>query len=609
MKIDKFIQLLERFILLESKKRIANTSVVPNISNNSNNDINDEQNKLDEMKWNDNQTSSLSTQGIDQINVRKSVLLEIIKHFPYPDKDQKGILQKYLEYQSIHDLNEDLLALRRDSREISYKDWNESTYNDKNAFLNIENHFNLEEIPNSNSDIELSQQISIEKINELQLNSITKIKDEKISIERRKKRIISEFIQRYRIKNSLPDHIPIKWSDIPIKYVKKLAMETELSRKQLRFQIEYLSSRSGRVSNEKRKQLVTYLKEFWKNKSLDKLREDHEIENLNSIQDTSIQEKNLSKSLLKLNQEEYNFLEEKLGLSKYQLYSMIHYYTEKHGNITTEIQKELESLIKKRINDDTKQITPFTKEELVKLKKKFGLSIFQLRFQIKRITQHNKWSIVTEEKKQKVISFLNEFPNPTQEQLLKLRKELNFHKDQFRQLLYRIHNPYNTYSKENREHLINWLKKNNYRKPESLEIEQLMQETKLGRRQIHSMIATLRDPVGELTIEKKEFVLQFIKNQGVPTRKQIEELQKQLKLGKKQLQNLIASIIDPTREFTQEKKDKIFNYLKSINFRKPSTLEKKELSKNFDLSLKQLTEHIRYVLSKHTSNKSKEQYN
>lgn len=159
-------------------------------------------------------------------------------------------------------------------------------------------------------------------------------------------------------------------------------------------------------------------------------------------------------------------------------------------------------------------------------------------------------------------------------------------------------------TKDKQNLVLQWLRENNFKSPDSSERRQLLEDTKMTLVQLNYQLYYLRDKwqsTKQITTENSETLLRkWINDSGIknPNRQERDYLQKLTGYTRKQLTYRIAKINKPNGAISQASKEKLKSWIEVHGDHLPSEDEKKELLHETGWSEVQLKNQLHHLREK-----------
>lgn len=286
-------------------------------------------------------------------------------------------------------------------------------------------------------------------------------------------------------------------------------------------------------------------------------------------------------------------LQEKTSLSRSQLYKQISIILNRSDIL---IEREHNEKIKNWLIANNFR-SP-TKDEYLELQNQTKLGKQQLYSIVSRLKDID--GILTE-KKINIIKKSLDQGDSLENIVNKLHSELQLSRKQIYYVLNNIKNKSGKITQEKRDYIINvwnkYIEESNSKKysiPKNL-INQLQSQLELSANQIRSIIKSIAEKRGRVTIEKKEYIEEWLINHS-SDEVDWKHLEKKTLLNRNQLHRIVSSIRDQRGVLTNDKKIFLQNWLKENTFQNPNKQQLIFLQEKLLLSRSQIQEFIRYAL-------------
>lgn len=275
-------------------------------------------------------------------------------------------------------------------------------------------------------------------------------------------------------------------------------------------------------------------------------------------------------------EDEKIYLQNITNLGRAQLHNLISYYQQVKGKITLEKRMNIHKKIELDFNGISNFSPTSTNTELPRIPAEyindltiqFKLSPIQVRGIIGSYFEKKRANEITDSKREHILQWLqkNDYQSPTQEQRKQLIQSTQMTSKQLSKIIQRLkyehsnlnHDLYGLIPNSIKDILISWLIDHEYRSPTTFERDQLQSQTGLSRLQLNDQISYLRSGRGTFTFKRKQYILAQLNKLN-------ERLQEELK---------------------EENKE-------NINLKQKLSEEQlKQLSKETNLSIRQIREFI-----------------
>lgn len=321
---------------------------------------------------------------------------------------------------------------------------------------------------------------------------------------------------------------------------KELREQTGLGHKQLLDQIYYLSLKPGIITDEVKEMIKEWL-----------------INNDNRLPTKKEREK----------------LSESTKLTIPQLNNQIHYLREENETLS----KFAKQYIEEWLENNNYRIPTF--EEKIEIKNSIKISKKQLDTQINKLIE--KTNDENKDFKEIINTWLekNNFRSPTSEERLELQNLTRMGRHRLNCALQRLREIRGEVTEDIKIIISNWMKENNFRNPNKLEKEYLLQRTGISRTQLYYLIRKNMEHIPSDKIEQARiFVSNWAdKNTTRPNKDEIAYLLQETQLALRQLNTMLQSLREKNGIISQESKNILKQWLHENDFRTKLTSKEKFL--------------------------------
>lgn len=241
-----------------------------------------------------------------------------------------------------------------------------------------------------------------------------------------------------------------------------------------------------------------------------------------------------------------NQISENVGLSRLQIQGIISRKLDKKSQISNEVKEILKEFIQNKISSENKnsnriQSLSLTSSEIDFLHQKTGLSRQQIHNQLRTLSNINS---ISKDKKEIVLNWLreNNFKKPNAQDILFLAEHTQLSKYQIYYILWKIKDKPGEITFEKKIKIKEYVTKYNNELPTEI-LSKLQKETQLSRQQLHKQISVIKDPPGKITIESKKIIEDLCKIHGYNLNNDyMKLLQESTFLSRDQIRRILKTI-------------------------------------------------------------------